>query len=231
MGSLCESLVLARIEQPWRGAQALTLIVQLYKILKKEGIAIPKKEDLSGKIFGVIQVIEPAPNKKQKTYWRCRCTICGKEKDIQTCHIKNGTIKTCGCKCNNSSQEKICELCGKPFFPLKNGLSRKFCFDCSPQGADRKERTNLKRQAAKLQAVQDLGGCCQKCGETRHYILAFHHVNPEDKTGAPSRFLANSQFNDFFEEKKKCILLCHNCHGEFHYLEAHEKITLEEYLK
>lgn len=50
------------------GSYNYTLIAQINKILMKEGIAIPKKEDLSGKIFGVIQVIEPAPNKKQKTY-------------------------------------------------------------------------------------------------------------------------------------------------------------------
>jgi len=75
-----------------------------------------------------------------------------------------------------------------------------------------------------------LGGKCIKCGENRPHILAFHHIVSTEKNENPSRFLANSQIEKFFEEIKKCILLCSNCHGDFHYLNNNYNITIEEYL-
>lgn len=69
-----------------------------------------------------------------------------------------------------------------------------------------------------------------KCGETRPYTLAFHHIDPSEKDEIPSRMLANSDFDNFFKEINKCILLCNNCHSEFHYFEANNHITIEEYL-
>ena len=33
------------------------------------------------------------------------------------------------------------------------------------------------------------------------------------------------------EEMKKCIVLCANCHREFHYYEKTKGITLEQFLK
>lgn len=125
---------------------------------------------------------------------------------------------------------KKCEICGKDFETIQYGNSRKYCFDCVPQNASWKDRTKFKRQAAKLEAVKQLGGKCVKCGDTRPYILAFHHIDPNQKDDTPSRLLADSQLEDFFEETKKCVLLCCNCHTEFHYLEANNGITLEEYL-
>ena len=125
---------------------------------------------------------------------------------------------------------KKCEICGKDFETIHNGDSRKYCFDCSPTNCSRQERTNKKRQAAKIEGVKRLGGKCLKCGETRPYILAFHHINPKEKDDGPAHLLGNSQFNAFFKEIEKCILLCNNYHGEFHYLQDNENITLEDYL-
>ena len=125
---------------------------------------------------------------------------------------------------------KECEICGKPFKTIINGDSRKYCFDCVPHDLSRGERTTKKRQAAKAEGVKRLGGHCVKCGESRPYILAFHHISPEEKDSGPATLLGDSKIEEFFEEIKKCVLLCNNCHGEFHYLEANEGITLEKYL-
>lgn len=56
----------------------------------------PKVLDLTGQKFGRLTVIQKSPNKKKKTYWLCKCE-CGKEKEVQTSHLTNGLIKSCGC--------------------------------------------------------------------------------------------------------------------------------------
>lgn len=125
---------------------------------------------------------------------------------------------------------KICRFCGKEFEPIAYGGSRQFCFECVPANLDLNERTIAKRRAAKHQGVLLLGGKCEKCGEQREHILAFHHIDSESKDSTPAKLIANSKFDEFFKEIEKCILLCNNCHGDFHYRESKEGITLEEYL-
>ena len=106
----------------------------------------------------------------------------------------------------------------------------KYCFECVPQTDDMNKRTLYKRTAFKKEGVRLLGGKCLKCGESRHYALCFHHLDPKQKVDTPSRLIANSQFEDFLIEIQKCILLCANCHQEFHFLEAHQGLTIEEYV-
>ena len=125
---------------------------------------------------------------------------------------------------------KKCEICGKEFQTISYGGSRKYCFECVPLNADDSQRTILKRQALKKEGVRRLGGKCLKCGETRPHVLHFHHVNHEDKVDNPSRLLANSQIKQFFAEIDKCILLCANCHEDFHYLNSNTGIDIETYL-
>ena len=125
---------------------------------------------------------------------------------------------------------KRCLICGKEFETIQYGGARKYCFDCVPPTDSISERTISKRNAFKKEAVRRLGGKCMKCGDTRHYVLNFHHINPKLKEENPSRLLANSQWDDFLQETSQCILLCSNCHQEFHYLESHEGLTIEEYV-
>ena len=39
------------------------------------------------------------------------------------------------------------------------------------------------------------------------------------------------RLDDVYEEIKKCICLCANCHREFHDLETKTGITIEEFLQ
>ena len=125
---------------------------------------------------------------------------------------------------------KKCEICGKEFQTIPNGGNRKYCFDCVPLNLTESKRTVFKRQALKKEGVKRLGGKCLKCGESRPHVLHFHHVNPENKLNNPSKLLANSQTDAFFKEIKKCILLCANCHEDFHYLHDNCGIDLDTYL-
>lgn len=71
---------------------------------------------------------------------------------------------------------------------------------------------------------------CIKCGETRKYILDFHHINPNDKEFQISNGSLKG-LKRLKQEIEKCILLCSNCHREFHYFEKKNQIKIEEYLK
>lgn len=85
---------------------------------------------------------------------------------------------------------------------------------------------NRRNKRTKLLEELRSEGCC-KCGDKRHYIIDFHHIDPTQKDIS----IADASIKKIRTESKKCILLCRNCHAEFHYLEKITKITLEEYLK
>lgn len=74
---------------------------------------------------------------------------------------------------------------------------------------------NLRRQERRQKIIDLLGGSCMVCGYSKTIKnLCFHHLF--DK-----KFLLNiAEFrrpvNILLEEIKKCVLLCHNCHGEVH---------------
>ena len=73
---------------------------------------------------------------------------------------------------------------------------------------------------------------CAKCGEKRSYLLDFHHLDPTQKDNTIARLTSNSATRQRIQnEIDKCIVLCANCHREFHYLEHNNGITIEEYLK
>lgn len=75
---------------------------------------------------------------------------------------------------------------------------------------------------------------CEKCGESRLYLIQFHHIDPATKSfciGANS----TAKLPDVLEKEiKKCVCLCSNCHDEFHYFYGNKPKnpieSLEEYL-
>ena len=74
--------------------------------------------------------------------------------------------------------------------------------------------------------------CCI-CGFNSYpEALDFHHINPEEKEDRIARMISNNYSLDKIkEEMKKCIVLCSNCHREFHHYEKTKGITLEQFLK
>ena len=53
-------------------------------------------EDLTGRRFERLTVIEFAKMKKRTPHWKCRCD-CGKETVVSSSHLKDGHTKSCGC--------------------------------------------------------------------------------------------------------------------------------------
>lgn len=131
-------------------------------------------------------------------------------------------------------QTKICTKCGKEYSieefnwrDKKKGSRRSECKYCH-------SKYMRDKYAQKQKTVQELkkDSCCAKCGDTREYILDYHHIDPSIKENTVARLVSNSYGMDkVLAEIDKCILLCANCHREFHYFNKEKNISLEDYLK
>lgn len=73
----------------------------------------------------------------------------------------------------------------------------------------------VRNKTKRLDFMNDIKTDCVKCGETRRYIVEFHHITPNDKQSNIGEYkIVNRALLD---ELSKCICLCRNCHFEFHY--------------
>lgn len=127
---------------------------------------------------------------------------------------------------------KICSKCGREL-PLsefhKNGFDRKgnqryrgYCKECA--NALERQRYLKKKEYINSKKIE-----CAKCKDTRTYVLDFHHKEKEDKDFTIGAVRKGS-LSLIQKEIDKCVVLCANCHREFHFLEKEKGITIEEYL-
>lgn len=82
----------------------------------------------------------------------------------------------------------------------------------------RAERVNRWRRNLKTKIVNALGGSCQVCGYNRcNSSMDLHHVDPSEKEYAFRDVMANPKsVEKMMPELEKCMLLCANCHREYH---------------
>lgn len=134
-------------------------------------------------------------------------------------------------------ETKICSKCGKEL-PLEmfnwrdkaKGTRRADCKEC-----------HSGYMKAKYQENKDIVGeiksqkGCAKCGDTRPYVLDFHHTDPSTKVEKISRMVSNNySMNNpiLLNEIDKCVVLCANCHREWHYFkERNNELTIEKYIQ
>ena len=130
-------------------------------------------------------------------------------------------------------ETKICTKCGKEL-PLddfywrdkKRGLKRSECKYCHNSYVKEKYK---ERHDEVVKIKSKIG--CAKCGETRFYLLDFHHINPDEKDEGIAQMLRNNaSWERIEQEMQKCVPLCSNCHREFHYFEKENNLTLDKYL-
>lgn len=131
---------------------------------------------------------------------------------------------------------KICTKCGKELpiedFNWRNknkGTRRSECKYCHTAYMRAKYK-------AKKEEIQDLkiGLKCAKCGYNKcGAALEFHHVNPEEKSNTVARMTSNNyELDKVYKEIEKCVVLCSNCHHEFHFLNNNDPtFTLDKFLK
>ena len=129
-------------------------------------------------------------------------------------------------------ESKVCSKCQRELSIdnfHKNGFDRKgnqkyrgYCKDCA-------NALETQRYKKKKSFVNQQKEVCAKCGENRFYVLDFHHKDKEEKEFTIGR-LKKGSLSVIQDEIDKCVVLCANCHREFHFLEAQENMTIEEYL-
>ena len=116
-----------------------------------------KAENLTGRRFGSLEVLERAQNRKGRVCWLCRCD-CGKEKVVSAHDLKAGKCKTCGDSKHRVSTNMI-DLTGKKFGRLtvkypterrdKKGCVYWHCLcECGRGGGQRERFFGIKRSYA-----------------------------------------------------------------------------------
>lgn len=74
---------------------------------------------------------------------------------------------------------------------------------------DRQEFTEIKKTKS-----------CKKCGESRWWVLDFHHRDPDKKEFGISAIFKSRGMGKkeiLMREMEKCDVLCSNCHRDHHY--------------
>lgn len=74
------------------------------------------------------------------------------------------------------------------------------------------------RNKTKLRMIEAFGSKCATCGYSRCIAaLEFHHLDPTKKEFGPGALRASSSsWQKICDELRKCVMLCANCHREFH---------------
>ena len=132
-------------------------------------------------------------------------------------------------------ETKICIKCNqeKPIedFPFRNkaaGIRRSNCKKCHSEYM----KNIYKKKKDTIQEIKSTC-CCSKCGYNKcPEALDFHHIDPNQKEEKVSSMIShNYNLDKVKDEIQKCIVLCANCHREFHYYEKQKGITIQDFLE
>lgn len=80
--------------------------------IHKQKIGLRRRNDLTGKRFGKLTVIEYSHSKNNRAMWKCKCD-CGKECVVTGRYLTDGDTKSCGCYVSQC----ISKLKKKPILP------------------------------------------------------------------------------------------------------------------
>jgi predicted HNH restriction endonuclease len=69
---------------------------------------------------------------------------------------------------------------------------------------------------------------CHNCGMTHPAIIDFHHVVRDGTQQSVNRMAADNRWKAIYEEVKKCIPLCSNCHRILHWDESRKKMITKD---
>lgn len=120
---------------------------------------------------------------------------------------------------------KYCISCNTklPFsaFSPSKVTSDKKRWQCKTCSADEAALERLKK---KLNYIAERGSKCTRCGETKHYLLDFHHDPPGTRNECRGVFTRSAL--NIRKALDPLIMLCSNCHREAHYLTSKQRERL-----
>ena len=157
-----------------------------------------KKENLSGKTFGNLFVLDIKKDINYKTHWLCRC-VCGQEKYINGASLCLGRTKSCGCttyKRISSYSTYIGKIFGKlkviDFIKKNKGYNLLCkCLDCNKEIKVNSLRV-LKR---------NVNGCieCHRGRNNKGYIVRQYRFT-RIKSAAKTRKISFDVTKDYLED-------------------------------
>lgn len=153
--------------------------------------------------FNQSQIIN---GKKHNLQNRDFCLICSPFKQHNTKDIsKKERVEKLSNHCALCKKEKS----NDEFYSRSSKNRHTYCKDCH------NKYTRERLRFYKTQCKEYKGGKCQKCGYDKCLdALDFHHLGIEKKDFNISHSCKN--FESKKKELDKCILLCANCHREYH---------------
>lgn len=121
-------------------------------------------------------------------------------------------IRKLGLQTEYATRTYCCKQCGETSESkmMRNGktVSRTLCKSCHNQNTIERGRQN--RQVI----LDELGGCCTRCGYDNPVALDIHHTTErKDPNFSTMKYW---KLERALEEIKDCVLLCANCHREEH---------------
>lgn len=135
-----------------------------------------------------------------------RCYKCNLVKPLEEFH-KNSS--------KPDGRQNICKVC-RIVYHRKHYLKNKDSYIES-----KNKRLNfLKEFVFKIKRKNQ----CSKCSEKRWYVLDFHHLKNKDKS-ISDLISAGVSLKLLKKEIRKCIILCANCHREYHYFENKHSVA------
>ena len=122
--------------------------------------------DLTDQDFGYWHVLKRAENRNGRAYWLCKCTACGKEKEVAGAHLRGGRSTNCGCV----RMEKMRQA------SIKNEQGKTYGFLYVERMATEEEKPRNDRTGIYWNCT------CQKCGRKNVIIFGDYLRKGETKS-------------------------------------------------
>lgn len=122
-----------------------------------------------------------------------KCRVCGEIKELKDFHFNKSCTKGVTGTCRECNHKRVKAWYAENL-EQRSSSARDRC-------QDRKD-----------EAIAHFGDKCTDCkGTYPRYVYQFHHLDPSKKDVNPSAALRRTP-ERMWEELKKCVMLCANCH-------------------